>query len=64
MLFSLGYNVTASLSPWEWYILYPFRLTAISQLLCLRRVEAVELLQAGFGDYLADARVGRLKGKM
>jgi len=30
----------------------------------LRRVEAVKLLQAGFGDYLADARVGRLKGKM
>ena len=40
----------------------PFGLTAISQLLCLRRVEAAKLLQAGFGDYLADAYVGRLKG--
>ena len=48
MLFSLGYNDTAALSPWERYILYPFRLTAIRQLLCLLRVEAVKLAQAGF----------------
>ena len=27
------------------------------------RVEAVKLAQAGFGDFLADTRVGRLKGK-
>ena len=63
MLFTLVYNVNAALSPWEWYILYRFRLAAISQLLCLSRVEAVKLLQAGFGDYLADAHVGRLMGK-
>ena len=63
MLFSLGYNDTAALSPWERYILYYFRLTAISPPLCLRRVEGVKLGQAGFGDFLADCRVGRLKGK-
>jgi len=33
------------------------------QLLCLIRVEAVKLAQAGFGDFLADTRVRRLKGK-
>ena len=63
MLFSLGYNDTAALSPWERYMLYHFGLTAISQLLCLRTVEAVKLAQTGFGDFLADARVSRLKGK-
>jgi len=26
-------------------------------------VQAVKLAQAGFGDFLADTRVGRLKGK-
>jgi len=31
--------------------------------LCLIRVEAVKLAQAGFGDFLADTRVRRLKGK-
>ena len=64
MLFSLGYNDTAVLSPWERYILqvYLFRLTAISQLLCLIKVEFAKLAQAGFGD-LAIARVSRLKGK-
>jgi len=61
--FSLGYIDIAALSPWERYILYPFRHTAISQLLCLIRVEAEKLGQAGFGDFLADARVGRLKRK-
>jgi hypothetical protein len=35
----------------------------IRQLLCLIRVEAVKLAQAGFGDFLADTRVRRLKGK-
>jgi len=49
VLFSLGYNDNAALFPWERYILYPFRLTAISQLLCLTRVEAEKLGQAGFG---------------
>jgi len=33
--------------------------TAVS----LRRVEAVKLAQAGFGDFLANTRVSRLKGK-
>ena len=63
MLFILGYNDTAALSPWEQYILYPFRITAISQLLCVVRVEARKLAQAGFGDFLADVRMNRLKGK-
>jgi len=27
------------------------------------RVEALKLAQAGFGDFLADSGVGRLKGK-
>jgi len=27
------------------------------------RVKAVKLAQAGFGDFLADTRVNRLKGK-
>ena len=63
MLFSLGHNNTAALFPWERYILYPFWLTAISQLLCLGRVVAAKLAQAGFGDFLADARVSSLKGK-
>jgi len=27
------------------------------------RVEATKLAQAGFGDFLADTRVSRLKGK-
>jgi len=27
------------------------------------RVETMKLAQAGFGDFLADARVSRLKGK-
>jgi hypothetical protein len=61
--FSYGYNDTAALSPWEGYILYRFRHTAIGQLLCLRRVETEKLAQAGFGDFLADAHVSRLKGK-
>ena len=63
MLFSLGYNDTATLSPWESYILCPFWLTAISQLLCLVRVEATQLAQPGFGDFLADALVSSLKGQ-
>jgi len=63
VLFSLGYNDTAALSSWERYILYPFRLTVISQLLCLIRVEAAKLAQAGYGDFLADTHVSRLKGK-
>jgi len=57
------YKDTAALSPWERHILYPFRLIAISQLFCLIRVEEAKLVQAGFGDFLADARVIRLKGK-
>jgi len=51
------------LSPWEQYILCLFRHTSIRQLLCLMRVEAVKLAQAGFGDFLADTRVSRLKRK-
>jgi len=62
-VFSYGYNNIAALSPWEWYILYPFQHTAISQLLCLMRVENMKLAQAGFGDVLADTRVSSLKGK-
>ena len=61
--FSFGYSDIAVLSPWELYILYPFRLTAIRQPLCLRRVESAKLVQAVFGDFLSDARVSRLKGK-
>jgi len=61
--FSLVYNDIAALPPWERYILYPFRHTAISQLLCSIRVEAVKLAQVGFGDFLAGTRVRRLKGK-
>ena len=61
--FILGYDDTAALSPWERYSLYHFRLTAIRQLLGLVRVEVAKLEHAGFGDFLADARVGRLKGK-
>jgi len=33
------------------------------QLLYLRSVEAVKLAQVGFGDFLAETRVSRLKGK-
>jgi len=44
--FSWGYNDTAALPLWERDILYPFRHTAISQLLGLIRVEAVKLAQA------------------
>jgi len=61
--FSYGYNHIAALFPWERYILCPFRHTSIGQLLYLIRVEAVKLAQAGFGDFLADSRVSRLKGK-
>jgi len=39
----------------------PFRHTSIRQLLCLMRIEAVKLAQAGFGDFLADTRVRKLK---
>ena len=40
----------------------PFGMHA-RQLLCLMRVEAVKLAQAGFGDFLAGCCVNRLKGK-
>ena len=52
---SLGCNDIAALSPWERYIVYPFRLIAINQILCMIRVEAAKLAQTGFGDFLADA---------
>jgi len=52
--FSESYNYIAALSPWERYILCPFRYTSIRQLLCLMRVETVKLAQAGFGDFLVD----------
>ena len=42
----------------------PFRHTPITQLLCLVRVEAVKLAQAGFEDFLADTRVRKLKGEL
>ena len=45
------------------YILCPFRHASVRQLLSLMRVEAVKLAQAGFGDFLADTGVSRLKGK-
>ena len=61
--FSYGYNHIATLSTWEQGILCPFRHTSIGQLLWLTRVEAVKLAQAGFGDFLADSRLSRLKGK-
>ena len=61
--FSHCYNCIAALSPWEQYILCPFRHTSIRQLLSSKRLEAVKLAQAGFGDFLADTGVGRLKGK-
>jgi len=41
----------------------PFRHISIRQLLCLRRVEAVKVAQAVFGDFLADTGVSRLKRK-
>ena len=63
MPFSSGYCDIAALSPWELNILCPFRLAAISKLLCLRTLEGVNLGQAGFGDFLADSCVGRLKGR-
>jgi len=44
-------------------ILPLFRHISIRQLLCLIRVEAVKLAQAGFGSSLADICVSRLKGK-
>ena len=37
------------------------RLTSIRQLLCLNRVEVVKLTQVGFGDFLANTRVRKLK---
>jgi hypothetical protein len=55
--FSYGYNHIATVQS------IPIRLTATRQLLCLIRVEATKLAKAGFGDFLADARVSRLKGK-
>jgi len=61
--FSQGYNHIDALSPWEKYILCPFRHTSIRQLSCFMRVEVVKLAQAGIGDFLADTRVSRLKGK-
>ena len=61
--FSHCYNHIAALSLWEQYILRPFRHTSIRQLLHLMGVQAVKLAQAGFGDFLADNRVSRLKGK-
>ena len=61
--FSYGYSHIAALSPWEQHILCPFRQTSIRQLLCLMTVEVVELAQAGLGDFLADTRGRRLKGK-
>jgi len=41
----------------------PSRHTSIRQLLCLVRVEAVKVKQAGFEDFLADTRVRKLKGE-
>ena len=64
MLFSLCYRDIATLSPWELYILYTFWLAPISKLLCFRTVDGVKLGQTGFGDFLADSRVGRLKGNV
>ena len=61
--FSWRYSHIAALSPWERHSLCPFRHTSIRQLLCLMRVEAVKPAQARFGDFLADTRVRRLKGK-
>jgi len=63
LAFSLGYNYTATLSPRKQYILCPFRHASVRQLLSLRRVEAVKLAQAGFGDFVADIHVSWLKGK-
>ena len=74
LAFSSGYIHTAALSPWEQYILCPFRHASVIQLcpfrhasviqlLSLRRVEAMKLGQVGFEDFLADTRVSRLKGK-
>jgi len=39
----------------------PFRHISIRQLLCLIRFEAVKLAHAGFGDFLTDTRVRKLK---
>ena len=63
MPFILDYKDIAAFSPRELYILYHFRLTAISKVFCLRRKEVVNLGQAGFGDFVPDGRVRRLKGK-
>jgi len=61
--FSKGYYHSAALPPREQYIPCPFQHTSIRQLLCLIRVEAVKLAQAGFGDFLADTRARKLKAK-
>ena len=37
--------------------------TSIRQLSCLIREEAVKLARAGFGDFLTDTGVSRLKAK-
>jgi len=60
--FSYGYNHIAALSPWEQYIICPFRHASIRQLLCLMTVDAMKLAQAGFRDFLVDTGVSRLKG--
>ena len=41
--FSWSYKHSAALSPWEQYILCPFRHTSIRQLLCLMRLKTVKL---------------------
>jgi len=61
--FSYGYNYTAALSPWEQYIICPLRHTSVRYLLRFMREEAAKLAQSGFGDFLADSSVSRLKGK-
>jgi hypothetical protein len=60
--FSLGYYDIATLSPRERCRLYTVVLAAIGKMLCSRTLEGVKLGPTGFGDFLAEARVGRLKG--
>jgi len=62
--FSYCYSHIAALLPCEQYSLCPFLYTLIRQLLCLMTLEATKLAQVGFGDFLADSGVSRLKGNV
>jgi len=62
LAFSSGYNHTAALSPWEQYILCPFRQASVGQLLSLR-IGGREARTGWVEDFLAGTGESRLKGK-